>query len=500
MCYTRLDSNLASAEGGAMVPHFRMPREGEMVRWLFQCPLTEEEPARKWRLLNGMLLVFLVLTLMSIPIGFFVRGRSVGFDIISLGLLLGLYVLNRRGAVISTALIVIALLLLGILSGTLRPGSSLLAATLGPMYFAIPVALAGVLLPARLVLLVTGAAIALMTWLYSVGLPQVAGRPIAPTTRSELVFSGVFFFLAVGALISLSSRLIEQALARLRQRNEDLEQANCTLATQREQITAWNATLEQTVAARTAELAQAMAEAQAASQAKSTFLANMSHELRTPLNAIIGYSDLLLEQTVEAASSPLVRDVEKISTAGRHLLTMISDILDLSTIEAGKMEINAESFEITALVDEVTARIEPAAAQNGNRLAVNGPADLGTLYADRGKTGQVLLNLLSNAAKFTQAGTITLAVAREHHADGAWVAFAVADTGIGIAPDQLPHLFEEFRQGDSSPTRKYGGTGLGLALSRRLARLQGGDITVSSTLSQGSTFTLRLPAQGRPAG
>jgi GAF domain-containing protein/CheY-like chemotaxis protein len=228
---------------------------------------------------------------------------------------------------------------------------------------------------------------------------------------------------------------------------------------------------------------------------KSEFLANMSHELRTPLNAIIGYSEMLQEDAADLGAERFTDDLTKINAAGKHLLELINAVLDLSKIEAGKMELYLESFEVGGLVRDIAAVIQTLAAKNANRLQVRCPDDAGTMRADLTKVRQALFNLLSNACKFTEGGTVTLRVSREA-ADGRdWLIFSVDDTGIGMTPEQLARLFEAFSQADAATTRKYGGTGLGLALSRRLCRMMGGDVAVESQAGRGSTFTIRLPAQ-----
>ncbi len=234
-------------------------------------------------------------------------------------------------------------------------------------------------------------------------------------------------------------------------------------------------------------------ELEVAGRHKSEFLANMSHELRTPLNAIIGYSEMLQEEAADLGTDAFVPDLKKINAAGKHLLELINAVLDLSKIEAGKMELYLEDFDVAGMVNDIAAVIQPLAEKNSNRLEVHCDERVGTMRADLTKVRQALFNLLSNACKFTERGTVSLAVAREAGANGDWVSFAVSDTGIGMTPEQMTRLFEEFSQADASVTRKYGGTGLGLALSRRLARMMGGDITVASEAGRGSTFTIRLP-------
>ncbi|MDW6020415.1 response regulator [Mesorhizobium sp. BAC0120] len=254
-----------------------------------------------------------------------------------------------------------------------------------------------------------------------------------------------------------------------------------------------NNRLEELVGQRTTELAAARDEAIRASKAKSDFLASMSHELRTPLNAIIGYSEILLEESEDLVPSELRPDLEKIRGAGRNLLGLINDILDLSKIEAGKMDVFLESFDVVALLDEVGATVEPLIAKNGNALTVNCEAQLGMLRSDPIKVRQILLNLLSNAAKFTTKGRITLTARRRGLSGGDGVEFEVTDKGIGMTPDQLTGLFRPFSQADASTTRKYGGTGLGLAITRHFCRMLGGDVTVDSTFGEGSTFKVTVP-------
>jgi len=233
-------------------------------------------------------------------------------------------------------------------------------------------------------------------------------------------------------------------------------------------------------------------EAEAANRAKSVFLASMSHELRTPLNAIIGYSEMLSEEAEDSHATAILPDLEKIRTAGRHLLELVNSVLDLSKIEAGKMELFLETFSVQRLVKEVTDICVPLAAKNNNRLEFHVAPDLGEMRTDQTKLRQSLFNLLSNACKFTSDGEVTLEVTRA--ADG-FVEFTVKDTGVGMTPAQVAKLFESFTQADASMTRRFGGTGLGLALSRSFARMMGGDIAVESVAGKGSKFTMRLPAR-----
>src|SRR5271157_688477 len=243
------------------------------------------------------------------------------------------------------------------------------------------------------------------------------------------------------------------------------------------------------------ELERARDEAMEASRTKSSFLANMSHELRTPLNAIIGLTELLCDNAARFGTEKALEPLRRVLRAGRHLLGLINDILDLSKIEAGKMDLTLETVAIQPVVEEVLGTARPLAEQNKNALTLECAPAIGSVYADNMRLRQVLLNLLSNACKFTKAGTVKLSVTRAEEAGQPWVEFAVSETGIGMTEEQLGRLFQEFAQADASTTRQFGGTGLGLAISRRLCRLMGGDVTVTSEPGKGSIFTMRLPAQ-----
>jgi signal transduction histidine kinase/DNA-binding response OmpR family regulator len=273
----------------------------------------------------------------------------------------------------------------------------------------------------------------------------------------------------------------EEMMAEIQQKNRELEQHTSVL--------------EKTVAQRTEELKHAMEAAEEASRAKSGFLANMSHELRTPMNAILGYSEMLMEDAEDDGNEEALSDLKKIHSSAKHLLALINDVLDLSKIEAGKMDLYLESFEIPAMVDGVVATIDTLVKQGDNQLKVEVGPSLGAMRADLTKVRQSLFNLLSNAAKFTHQGEIGLVVQGERENGVDWVHMAVSDSGIGIPPEKIDHVFEEFSQADETTTRDYGGTGLGLPISRRFCQMMGGDITVESTLGEGSTFTIRLPVE-----
>jgi signal transduction histidine kinase/CheY-like chemotaxis protein len=269
---------------------------------------------------------------------------------------------------------------------------------------------------------------------------------------------------------------VQQLFIRLKQRDKDVEEEH-----------------------RVAQLAlEEKLEAEAASYEKSQFLANMSHELRTPLNAIIGYSEMLHEDAEERKDFTQIEDLSRIRTAGRHLLSLINDVLDLSRIELGKTELYLEDVDLPELIDEVIDTIQPLVITNNNNLVVNREAGLGSIHVDASKFRQTLINIIGNAAKFTRDGIITLTVNREMapgtDVETGWIVVRVKDTGIGISKEQQKKLFQAFTQADESTTRVFGGTGLGLAISRNICRLMGGDITVNSQLEKGSEFCVRIPS------
>jgi signal transduction histidine kinase len=248
-----------------------------------------------------------------------------------------------------------------------------------------------------------------------------------------------------------------------------------------------------------AELRAETSSAERAGAAKSEFLAKMSHELRTPLNAVIGYSEILLEDAAAEGDSVAATDLQKIHAAGHHLLRLINQVLDLSKIDAGKMELFVEPFDVSALIQDIIATFRPVAEKNGNEITVQLDPDLATITGDEKKLNQVLSQLLDNAAKFTHKGNITISAKRRCGGSGDELVVAVQDTGIGIAPEIMPTLFENFSVGEDLTSSKYGGTGLGLALSQKLCRLMGGEISVESAPTAGSRFTIRLPALAKTA-
>jgi signal transduction histidine kinase len=293
-----------------------------------------------------------------------------------------------------------------------------------------------------------------------------------------------------------TSVLIDQfntMLDRIQQREEELREAHDSL--------------EETVRVRTVDLSNEISErklveqslesarvaAEEANHAKSAFLANMSHELRTPLNAIIGYSEMLYEDAEDAGATESLADLSKVLVSARHLLSLISDILDLSKIEAGQMKVTPEPVQAAVLVNDVLPSAEVLARKNNNDFVLEGGAWDGLIFVDALRFRQALLNLVANACKFTENGTVTLAIAKVATASGEEIQWSVTDTGIGIPPENLSKLFRTFSQVDGSNTRRFGGSGLGLAISQQLCQAMGGHISVESTVGQGSVFTIHIP-------
>jgi signal transduction histidine kinase len=259
----------------------------------------------------------------------------------------------------------------------------------------------------------------------------------------------------------------------------------------RAELTHANAQLEQ----RRQELQILMEAAQSANRAKSQFLANTTHELRTPMNAIIGYSEMLAEEAEGLGQKAFVPDLQKIRIAGKHLLSLIDNVLDLSKIEAGKMDLYLETFDIRAAIGDILTTVEPQIHKNSNELNMDIPPQIGEMRADLTKVRQILLNLLSNACKFTKSGVIQLRVRRKSGVGREWVEFQINDSGIGMTPEQVDKAFDSFTQADASTTRKYGGTGLGLTITRKFCEMMGGEMSVKSALGKGTNFTVSLPAE-----
>lgn len=249
------------------------------------------------------------------------------------------------------------------------------------------------------------------------------------------------------------------------------------------------------LSAAVAEAVHARAAAEEANVAKSAFLANMSHELRTPLNVILGYSEMLSEDARAQGASDTAADLERVTAAGRHLLALVTDVLDLSKIEAGRMDLHVDTVDVAAVVRHVVDTSGTLAKAGGNDLSVDGLETLGTIQSDAVKLQQVLLNLVGNACKFTSQGRVHVGCRRERGEATDWLVIDVTDTGIGMTPEQMTRLFGQFMQADSSTTRRFGGTGLGLAISQRLCAMLGGAITVQSEFGRGSTFTVRVPVR-----
>jgi signal transduction histidine kinase/CheY-like chemotaxis protein len=316
----------------------------------------------------------------------------------------------------------------------------------------------------------------LFGWLFGLQKYLVTFLPVRPDSNPDLAYEWV----QVPAVISFALSGFCLLGNRFRELRLSLEASNSVALQQLEEIKIKSEALQ---------VAQVAAEA--ASKAKSQFLANMSHELRTPLNAIIGYSEMLQEEADDLGTPEIKPDLQKIHGAGKHLLGLINDILDLSKIEAGKMTLYLETFEVQTLLNEVAATVQPMINKNGNQLTLEVAPEIGSMRADVTKVRQALFNLLSNASKFTDKGSITLRARRQ----GANLVFDVIDSGIGMTPEQVGRLFQAFAQADASTSKKYGGTGLGLALSRKFCQIMGGDLTVASEAGKGSTFTATIPAQ-----
>jgi signal transduction histidine kinase/DNA-binding response OmpR family regulator len=317
------------------------------------------------------------------------------------------------------------------------------------------------------------------------------------TTISGLAMLMLIVGILLAAALAIAAYLAQQSGQRAREImiiNASLEEEIAGRCETELELQEHKANLEDTVTLRTHELQAARTRAEDADKAKSAFLANMSHELRTPMNAIIGYSEMLMEEAEDLGQEDFVPDLRKINQAGKHLLALINDILDLSKIEAGKMELYLETTTLDALLEDVVTTVDALIKKNDNTLTTNFEDDLGEIHVDVTKVRQVLFNMISNAAKFTKSGTITMRASREAGEAQDWITLSVSDTGIGIAADKIDGLFQEFTQADSSTTREFGGTGLGLAITKRFCEMMGGAISIESTLGEGTTFTVHMPA------
>jgi signal transduction histidine kinase/DNA-binding response OmpR family regulator len=340
---------------------------------------------------------------------------------------------------------------------------------------------------------------AFFTWfppLYEPGELRSAILIVAHTTVVILVVQ-------VGLSVWASHGKLGDVIDEMREANRKLRESERTLERKVAERTAELAERNRALEASERQLAEARDSAMQASQAKSAFLANMSHELRTPLNAIIGYSEMLQEEAEDDGNQSYVPDLDKILTSGRYLLSLINGVLDLSKIEAGKMDVYVETFDVADVVRGIEGTVKPLLAKNSNQLSIEGLEAAGSMHSDVTKVRQILFNLLSNATKFTEQGSVSLQVAREAAEGSDWLTFAVADTGIGMTPEQVERIFEAFAQAEESTSREYGGTGLGLSITRLFCEMLGGSIGAESQVGEGSRFVVRLPAQvqvGAPAG
>lgn len=437
-----------------------------MLHWLTRCPVTNLELARRWKLLRIFLLTCMVLAIPSAMADdqWTLRTTYTLITFVALGIV---YLINQAGLIRLAAWIFL-------FSITLPPAIGVFQAARAPnfnaylvlYFFLIGIACTGLLFSWRSAVAFSAALAFYGLWLALFGIEWAGGRSwrLMPDPATYVV-SLAMTYIIVALLAVYSSWALERSNSEIQDRR---------------------------VTEKVAEEAQRTAEA--ASKAKSLFLANMSHELRTPLTTILGYTEMLLEEATLEGRTRLASDLARIETSSKHLLSMISDILDLAKIEAGKMDIFVETFALSNFLSDAdlgcTAR--PLMDKNHNLLVIELGEGLDTMTSDLTKLRQVLLNLLSNAAKFTEKGTVTLR-AELHPEKPGWIKFLVRDTGEGMTPEQMERLFQPFTQGDSSTTKRYGGTGLGLALCRNVCELLGGQIQAESTPSQGSCFTVSLP-------
>ena len=440
-----------------------------LARLLAVPTFADLEKDRVARILANILRVSLAVIAAVAGVQLALSGPSAGMLSLLVAWLwiVGLYALLRRGRVQSVALLLLLNLLLLINVPSIGFGG-IYSPSIGGNLLIILMAILTV--RTALVALVGALTVAAMSAVYVIhvrGLADALAVPKTPLTPELALMTHVVHVIAAGYFLFLAIHSLQEALARARRE-------------------------EQRAAALLDEMALARQAAEAANVAKSRFLANMSHELRTPLNALLGYTEILLEDADPDAPLREARpDLEKIRGAGAHLQALIGDILDLAKIEAGRVHLDAAPVAIAGVVDDVVAAIRPLLDAHRDRLEVAVSPGLEVL-GDRRRVYQVLLNIAGNAAKFTEDGRVVLRA--EPAADAPGVLFTVRDTGIGIARDQLPHIFERFHQADDSATRRHGGTGLGLAIAAAFAEMMGGRVQVESELGVGSTFTFFLPA------
>jgi len=320
--------------------------------------------------------------------------------------------------------------------------------------------------------------------------PKTSGIPVLFITAENETSAIVNGFQAGGLDYVIKPIRAEEVLARV-ETHLKVNRLTAQLAAANQELTKANEELRREIGLRT----EAEQTAKKANQAKSDFLSFVSHEMRSPLNSIMGFSDLLVADTEIQDKPEALDDLRRINGSGKYLLDLINNLLDLSKIEAGKMELHLERFDLKTLAEEILATLQPAAKKNSNTFKLECPEELEPLYADRTKVKQTLMNLVANACKFTEKGTVELAVKREDKEGAPTVIMEVTDTGIGMTPEQVNRLFEAYTQAAPSTTSKYGGTGLGLAISRKFCHLMGGTISVASQPGKGSTFGVTLPVE-----